>query len=417
MADLNLVMSRSKGPRDRPCIFELICEVAMNADRVGLDRPVHEFGHECNVQRRINAATQEHTERSLRRWYHAYCKRIKSPVRYPARAHIGRSLTKKSLNEKRQTFQQSYVRLSISAARLLRVFRPAIIEMPLAAMLVSRHVNNGTLSLSKHGDMEEYFSGRRLYGDDFSSQEIEAWYRDEQNAYFDLHTQMRESGYYDYHALNWMHGYSQLPRGNLGRVLSFGGANGEELRPIARRAESIVIVEPATYPVSHLDGTAVRYRRPVPSGHLPAEDEEFDVLTCFGALHHVPNVTSVIQEFGRVTRKGGIALVREPAITMGDWRRPRQGLTRRERGIPPAILEDAFGKAGFEIRRRRRCVHPLTPRIGRLLRVSWFNSPLITAVDHLLSRMTPWPIVYHPTRVWQKLQPSTVSYVLQRSMR
>jgi len=262
--------------------------------------------------------------------------------------------------------------------------------------------------------MDEFFSGRRLYGDNFSPAEIEAWYRDEQSAYFELATEAREAGFYGYHALNWLHGYRHLPPGSLGRVMSFGGANGEELRPIARRAWSIVIVEPGAYCDASLEGTAVSYRRPVPSGRLPADDFEFDLITCFGALHHVPNVTTVVRDFGRVVRSGGLALVREPVITMGDWRQPRRGLTRHERGIPPRILEHAFQKAGFRILRRRRCVHTLTPRIGRLLGVAWFNSRLLTRFDSALSTCTPWPIVYHPRRLWQKLQPCSIFYVLRK---
>jgi len=262
--------------------------------------------------------------------------------------------------------------------------------------------------------MEEFFSGRRLYGDDFSQAELEAWYRDEQTAYFELATEVRDPGFYDYHALNWLHGYRHLPRGPVGRVMSFGGAKGEELRPIARRARSIVIVEPGAYSDSNLDGTDVTYRRPVASGRLAASDGEFDLVTCFGALHHVPNVTAVVRELGRVMQSGGWALVREPVITMGDWRRPRRGLTRHERGIPHRILESAFLAAGLNVLRRHRCVHTLTPRIGRLLGASCFNSRILTRLDSVLSAGTPWPIVYHPTQVWQKLQPCSIFYVLRK---
>src|SRR5262249_43607346 len=80
---------------------------------------------------------------------------------------------------------------------------------------------------NENGSMDEFFSGRRLYGDNFSPAEIEAWHRDEQSAYFELATQAREAGFYDYHALNWLHGYRHLPPGSLGRVMSFGGASGE----------------------------------------------------------------------------------------------------------------------------------------------------------------------------------------------
>jgi len=278
--------------------------------------------------------------------------------------------------------------------------------------------NDSTQNIGANDDeLSAYFAGTRIYGDDFSAEDIAAWYRDEQHAYYDIATATRPTGFYDYHALNQAHGFGYLPSGCLGKVLSFGGANGEEVRPIAARAASIVIVEPADYDVRTLDGTAVEYRKPAASGVLPARDGEFDVAICLGALHHIPNVTFVIQEIARVVRDDGIALIREPVVSMGDWRRPRPGLTRRERGLPATLFESALRHAGFEVIRCTRCVHPITPRIGRLLHVNWFNSFALTRLDYALSRIHPFPTVYHPNKWWQRIQPSAVFYVLRRSKR
>lgn len=39
---------------------------------------------------------------------------------------------------------------------------------------------------SQSTDMDEYFAGRRLYGDDFTGDELLAWFRDERSAYFEM---------------------------------------------------------------------------------------------------------------------------------------------------------------------------------------------------------------------------------------
>ena len=50
---------------------------------------------------------------------------------------------------------------------------------------------------------------------------------------------------------------------------------------------------------------------PEPSGALPVADGHFDLATCFGVLHHVPNVSAVVAELARCLRPGEKA---EPLI-------------------------------------------------------------------------------------------------------
>lgn len=263
-------------------------------------------------------------------------------------------------------------------------------------------------------DYAEYFSGRRLYGDDFPAEAIAAWFEDERQAYFDLGAGDRPGQFYDYHALNWLHGFRYLPPRRFSRALSFGGANGEELRPVCGELDGIIIVEPAVYDVIELGGTPVFYRRPHPSGRLPAEDGEVDLITCLGALHHIPNVSAVVNEFARVLKPGGYALVREPVVSMGDWRRPRPGLTRHERGIPGQLLENMIAATSLVVCQRNPCMFPTSSRLARLLRVNTFNSPWITGLDSLLCRLTARPTIYHPTRWWQKLQAACVFLVVHK---
>ena len=264
-------------------------------------------------------------------------------------------------------------------------------------------------------DLAEYFAGGRLWGDNFDIEQIEEWYRDEQQAYFALEAIDKNPQFYDYHALNWRHGYSRLPTSlRFSKAMSFGGANGEELRPAVQRIQHAVIVEPAEYSSRAIESCTLEYRKPNASGVLPASNDEFDLLTSLGALHHVPNVSTVVTEFYRVLKPGSFALVRDPVVSMGDWRKPRYRLTKRERGIPLEIFDKLVVAAGFRIVHRRLCVHALTPRIGRVLATNWFNSRPITWLDDLLSNATRSSPRYHPTKWWQKLQPSAVFYLLQK---
>jgi len=257
--------------------------------------------------------------------------------------------------------------------------------------------------------------GEQLYGDDFGPDEIEAWFRDEANAYFRLGAKDLASYIYPYQALDQLHGYSVLPKKKYRHVLGIGSAYGDELIPIASEAGQITILEPFEgFAVPKISGTPVEYVKPHPSGELPFDDRKFDLVTCLSVLHHIPNVSRVVGEIFRCLSPGGFALVREPVISMGDWRRPRKGLTKRERGIPLPIIRKIFNETGFQVLRERACVFPITRRLGFLSHSSAFNSAFLTRLDAIICRLPLWPRQYHPRWFFQKLRPSAAFFVLVR---
>jgi SAM-dependent methyltransferase len=258
-------------------------------------------------------------------------------------------------------------------------------------------------------------AGEKLYGDDFASSEIEAWFKDEEDAYFNLGGKKRNLYTYGYHALNWQHGYSALPEMTFRHVLGIGSAYGDELFPITSHASRITIVEASSgFREQALHGVPLEYVKPHPSGELPFRSGAFDLITCLGVLHHIPNVSTVLGEIYRCAAPGGYVLLREPVVSMGDWRKPRKGLTKRERGIPLRILRSILTQDGFEISRERSCMFPLTIRIQPLVRVPVFNSRVLTCLDSLICRLPIWPRAYHPRWAFDKLRPQSVFFVLRK---
>lgn len=174
--------------------------------------------------------------------------------------------------------------------------------------------------------MEVYFSGQKLYGDDFSKAQIDEWFADEAEGYFHLMQSEAADYSYGYHAINMRHGFSLLPKQSFGHVLGVGSAYGDELAPILDVSERISILEPSDgFQSTTINGVPVSYVKPVASGTMPFAPDSLDLITCLGVLHHIPNVGRVIGEFHRVLKPGGYALVREPINSMGDWRKPRGG--------------------------------------------------------------------------------------------
>lgn len=264
-------------------------------------------------------------------------------------------------------------------------------------------------------DLSGCFRGESLFGDNMSSAELAEWYQDEEDAYFKLWACDRSSYRYEYHQLNAYHAFGKLPQRPFRSLMAFGGGYGDELRPVLDNATHAVIVDPGAYTLADQKNSKIEFRKPHSSGVIPANDGEFDLLTCFSALHHIANVSTVVSEFYRVLAPNGIALLREPTITMGDWRYPRAGLTKRERGIPLRVFDAMIVKTGFSILSRVRCVSPIATRLARALKIRYpFNSRAIVHLDAVASKLTAWHSMYHPTRWWQKIQPSCVCYVLQK---
>jgi SAM-dependent methyltransferase len=196
-------------------------------------------------------------------------------------------------------------------------------------------------------------------------------------------------------------------------VLGFGAAYGHELEPILPRIRRITIVDPsAAFVRDSIGGVPTAYVNPRPSGLLAMPSAQVDLITCFGTLHHVPNVSTVMSELARVLAPGGFMLLREPIVSLGDWRRPRYGLTRHERGIPLDILQSIVASSGLRVIREYLCDFPLTHRLFRLWRSDPFNSRLITRVDSAFCRAFAWNTNYHPRTAVQRFRPKSVALVL-----
>lgn len=263
--------------------------------------------------------------------------------------------------------------------------------------------------------MTPFFSGEKLYGDDFNLSQLQKWYEKEEEGYSSMGAADRKNYRYEYHGLNKAHLFRYLPSDNFDHALGFGSAYGDEFLPISDRIKKITILEPSGLLTNvELNGIPLHYVKPTIDGNMVFPDNHFDLIMCSAALHHVANVSKIIMEFFRCAKPGGYVLIREPVVTQGDWRFKRIGLTPCERGIPIKLFDNMIKTAGFQIAQRTKYDFPLTKRLKYFTSRPVFNSSIIVSVDRLFSLLFGWNSHYHPTRLLQKLQPASVAYVLRK---
>lgn len=265
-------------------------------------------------------------------------------------------------------------------------------------------------------DMSTYFSGEKLYGDDFTLNQIEQWFNDEKEGYADLGAKDRQSYQYLYHQLNLHHGYSRLGMRRFKHVLGMGSAYGDEFIPIINQIDFVTIIDPSeTFAITNnIDGVPCEYYKPNMDGSLSFENGVFDLITCLGVIHHVPNVSKVLRECFRCLETNGLMLIREPIVSMGDWRNARVGLTKRERGIPLKIFKEIITDSGFIIKTESLCMFPALIKLTNKVGIAAYNNSTVVWLDSLLSKLFSWNTQYHRTNSISKLGPLSVYFLLQK---
>jgi SAM-dependent methyltransferase len=261
-------------------------------------------------------------------------------------------------------------------------------------------------------EIDRFRSGERLYGDDFDLQAINAWYEAEKSGFYDLVQGERR---FSYGALNQFHFADRLER-HYPQCLAFGCADGTDVEAIAPHVGRFIAIEPAReWWRDEIGGKPAAYLMPQPDGALDLPDESVNIVTCFGVLHHIPNVSAVLAEIARVLKRDGLLLVREPSSSMGDWRRVRRGLTRNERGISREWMLSRTSLLDFECVSVRPCLSPLTARLARLFgEVAPFTSRFWVRVDVALAKACA-PFDRYWRESWlEKLAAGSHAYIFRR---
>lgn len=247
-------------------------------------------------------------------------------------------------------------------------------------------------------------------GDDFTDEQIAAWFSDEQLGYFNLKGSAQERP--EYSALNELTLFRHIRRQKFGVCLALGAARGLDIEPLAPMVGRFLVVEPARdYWRNSIGAKPAEYREPTLRGAIDIPAGSMDLAVAIGVLHHIPNVSDILRELHRALKPGAPLLIREPMVAMGDWTKPRPGLTKNERGIPREWLLSALRDVGFGVERATPCNFAPIPAVFHRLGILPYESGAVTRLDLVTSALTAWNARYHRQSLLRKFAPASLAVV------
>jgi len=264
--------------------------------------------------------------------------------------------------------------------------------------------------------MNQYLKGEKVYGDDFTLDQIKEWYKDEEKGYYNLYNSNngKEKVNYD-NKIHSFYAYDKLCCRKFNNAMGLGSADGREFLPIIHNINQLSIVEIAEeFYKESIEGTPTKYIKPDVSGKLPYADDSFDLIMASSVLHHIPNIKYVWSELDRCLMSGGVLIVQEPIVYMGGMEGQREGLTLRERGIPMIFFSERLLQYNVVV--KAYFDHGISRKIiGPLINKSLMDSNGLLKVDQWLCRKMALKSKYFTNNVMQKLfQAASVYLVLEK---
>ena len=209
---------------------------------------------------------------------------------------------------------------------------------------------------------EKFLNGENLVGDEFTQEEIKQWYKEQEEAYCNL-IDKKPSKSYLYENINNFYGLknilSKIKKNKDLNILCFGAAYGGEVRAIKKILDKDSSVR---YKITVIDSSDEMLKsikkelnvftiKATMDGSITLDINSFDLITSFGVLHHIPNVSFMLSEFVKILKPEGFIILREPISSMGNWNSKRKGTTINERGISVHYFVKTFNKLNLKIGR------------------------------------------------------------------
>ena len=270
----------------------------------------------------------------------------------------------------------------------------------------------------------DFLSGDFLVGDDFKQAEIEQWYKEEEEAYCNLTDSSSDKSYL-YENINNFYGLRKILHALNGNknvnILCFGAAYGGEVRAIKKILDKETSI---IYKITVIDSSDVMLQsikeeldidivKASMDGSINLDVNSFDLITSFGVLHHIPNVSYILSEFTKVLKPKGFIFLREPISSMGNWSQKRVGTTINERGISSKYFLRIFDTLNYKIISKHYCFFSKIFKIFNKLKLG-LDSYIVIYIDFLFSKLFRWNTHYFRNTTLKKIAPGSVYILCQK---
>lgn len=272
---------------------------------------------------------------------------------------------------------------------------------------------------------EEIKNGDKLIGCDFDPAQLELWYQQEQEAFFenDAGNGIVDPWYTYMRHVNEKLGFSHVeavmpsPKG----LLVLGPGPGLEVDLFHQRHPDceLFFLESSHNFQQQLKEKFLNSMiiEPKSSGEMSLPDQKVDIVTAFSVLHHIPNVDKIFTEVSRVLRPGGFFIVREPCSSMGMWATVRSA-TPNERGIAKKLMLRFANENGFHNFRAPVPIlyEPINKIMKKLVGNHFPPMTFIYMIDTILSSLMKNNDKYWRDNFYKKLAPSSFFYVFRKNL-
>ena len=259
----------------------------------------------------------------------------------------------------------------------------------------------------------------KLSGNDFTNEEIEKWYAEEEEYHNQFTGGRNEADEYwpVYEEFNKRYAINKHVKFTKEtKVLSFGCAEGSDTAKLYKEhkfklfgleaSEQLTNAFKKGFPDAGIVKASI-------DGKIDYPSDFFNYIFCFGVLHHIPNVSFVLEEFHRVLKKNGIAIIREPVCWMYTGKVRPKALSPNERGIPVDFFKEEFQKLNFEILDIRKSYYkPLMHIIRKANFLSKFPG-LMYLIDNISCRI-PSVSNYYNKSILDRFTANCAYYVVRK---